>query len=461
MLTMSEWSAVEIAGWAGGRWMPHAPARVSGFSIDTRTLEPGEVFLALAGGRCDGHACVAEAFAKGAGGAIVSAPVQPGGPVLRVADVRAALTAIAAGHRDRLPGRMAALTGSVGKTTVKEMVANALDQRGPTARTPGNWNNELGVPLSLLKMSTRDAFGVFEVAMNHPGEIAPLCRLLRPTLGIMTKVGPAHLEYFASVEAIAREKADLLQSLPAEGEAILSADDRWFDLFRRLAPCRVVTVSNRGDADYVAERQDPAAGRFDVVERESGERAAFVLPRPGRYWIENALLAIAACRRWGLSWEPLQRSLAAFESLPMRWEQTCREGVVFINDAYNANPLSMRAAVEAFEALPGVGCKWLVLGAMRELGAAENEAHREVGRQAAGGAWEGVITVGAQGRLIAAGARQMGWRAEALFECATPEEVTAVLRARLRPGDAVLLKASRAARLEQVLALWEAECAPE
>ena len=452
------WSPDSLARWAGGQWIGPPRGDVRGVSSDTRTLQPGNLFVALRGERFDGHAFVPEALRRGAAAALVARDAATGhdaaAPLLVVEDTRAGLTGLAAGHGATLTGQRLAVTGSVGKTTVKELLADALAATGTTFRSPGNWNNDLGLPLSLLGMNSACAFGVFELGMNHPGEIAGLTDLLRPGAGVMTPIGPVHLEAFADEAGIALEKSALLARLPADGWAVVSADSPWFGLFRQTAPCRLVTTTSGpgGGGDYRAARR--ADGTFSVREAESGETAVFEPALPGRYFVENALLAIAAARSLRVSWVALQAVVSAYRPQPMRWE--CREvaGVQVINDAYNANPLSMREAMRAFAEIPVAGRRWLALGGMRELGPAADELHRALGREVAAGAWAGLFACGAAGPLIAEGARVAGMDPGRIRCCPDAEDAAGRLCQATRPGDAVLIKASRGEHLEQIITTW-------
>ena len=447
-----EWSA-----WAKGRWIGDAPA-VAGFSIDTRTLKPGQCYIALRGDRFDGHDFVAQVFKQGAEAVIVSREIPGVRPQCIVPDTRAALTAIARGHRARLPTRFAAITGSVGKTTVKELTADVLGMYAPTARTKGNFNNDIGLPLSLLDVELTDRYGVFELGMSHPGELAPLTELLKPELGAITMIGPVHLEYFQSQEGIAREKASVLQSLPSAGSAFLSAVEPWFPLLQSLSAAPVVSVGLDHDADYRAERR--STHHFAVREKKTGQQTDFIAPLPGDYFVRDALLAIAIGRHLGLSWAAIGEAVKNYRPIHLRWQQTRRFGVEIVNDAYNANPVSMRAALRAFAEMPVGGGRWLVLGGMRELGASAAEEHLQLGRECAREKWRGLVTVGPLGRLIADGAREAGFEG-GLYPCPDHAEAALILGAYLRPDDAMLLKGSRGERMEDVLKEWNSRMEKE
>ena len=368
--------------------------------------------------------------------------------MLRVDDPRRALGDLARGHRRQLTGRIVAVTGSSGKTSVKELLANLLATAGPTARTRGNWNNDLGLPLSLLTMSPGNRFGVFEVGMNHPGELDPLCAILRPHASIVTSVGPVHIEHFDSEEAIAREKAAVLRALPPEGFAVLPLDDPWYSLLRSEWNGTTLTVSLSASADYRVRAGEGSA--FSVIERATGESVALESPLPGRHVLSNCGLAIAVARACGISWAAIAEQVKTYRPPSMRWESIDRHGVLYINDAYNANPMSMRAALDAFASVPADGRRWLVLGAMLELGARAEAEHEALGRLAGAGPWAGLIAVGPEGGWICRGARGAG--SLRIIAASDVASARALLKDLIRPGDAVLLKASRGVALEKILA---------
>jgi UDP-N-acetylmuramoyl-tripeptide--D-alanyl-D-alanine ligase len=462
-------TAGELAQWTGGAWEPAAPFPpgecLAGVSQDTRQMAVGQVYVALRGPRFDGHAFLDEAFRRGAAAAIVSdshpGRGAPERPLLRVDDPARALRAAARAYRHKLDPHVVGVTGSVGKTTVKELAAQMLASDAPTARTPGNWNNDIGLPLALLAMPAGTRYGVFEVGMNHAGELAALCDLLRPRWGVVTNVGPVHMEFFQSVEDIAREKATLLRSLPADGFAVLPRDSLFFPLLREACACATATVSERGPADYVLAGRNAATGEIVVRDAAAGEERALRAPSASAYNALNTLMAAAVARRAGLSWEQIQWGLDRYAPLPMRWQQAVWRGARVVNDAYNANPLSMRAAIRAFAEEPAPGRRWLLLAGMLELGAAERDEHLRLGAFVAEGMWEGLLTVGAAGDLVALGAESAGMTRERIHRCADNAGAARLLRKVLAPGDAVLLKGSRGAHLEEVgAALAAAEDGP-
>jgi UDP-N-acetylmuramoyl-tripeptide--D-alanyl-D-alanine ligase len=358
---------------------------------------------------------------------------------------------LARGHRECYGGTVVAITGSSGKTTVKEMVADVLATKGPVERTPGNWNNDIGIPLGLLTMSREADCWVLEAGMNHPGELAPLFEVIRPVWGIVTNVGPVHLEFFDNVAAIAVEKAALVRALPPEGGLVLSVDGAWTDVLLQDAVCRVVRVSMHEavDAAYLGQPREGALVTFSGPE----DSCECTMPLPGDYVVQDALLAYALGRELGVPAEAASQALAHYHPLALRWNRSERDGRIFINDAYNANPMSMRAALRAFRQVPAEH-HWLVLGGMLELGDTEREEHLSLGREIAYGSWRGLLTVGQPGDVIAEGAESEGFAAEQTVRCETPEMAARVLADRMQPGDAALLKASRSVGLEGVLKAW-------
>ncbi len=452
----------QLAAWSGGTWDPAPPRACAGLGNDTRTLLPGAVYIALTGERFDGHAFVESARRSGAAGAVVAAAwprsTPADFPLLRVPDPQAALSAMAAAYRQALAPHLVGVTGSAGKTSVKEAIARALALRAPTARTRGNWNNAVGLPLSLLAMPADTRVGVFEVGTNHPGEIADLAALLQPRWGVVTNVGPAHIEHFGELKAIALEKSALLGALPPDGLAFLNADGEWFETLAAATSAPVVTVALQAPADFRLSAWLDAT-TIAIEERATGELIPMRLNGPGAFQAVNALFAVAVGRRFGVAPEALsalglKTADGGDTALPMRWERRRVGDVLVINDAYNANPLSMDAALEGFGVEPVPGRRWLVLGDMLELGTFAREAHLALGRRVAAGDWAGLITVGALGAWIAEGAAAAGFDAGRLHACGDAREAAQCVAARVRAGDGLLLKASRGVRLEDVLNHW-------
>lgn len=442
---MVHFSSEALAAWSGGVWTGGSvPSTYSGISIDTRTLKPGDLYVALKGSHLDGHAFIDKAFAAGACGAMVSEQyVGRTGPLLCVPDTLAGLQDLARGYRATWATRVIGLTGSVGKTTVKEMCSSVLAQAGNVHATEGNFNNHIGLPLTMLSLPEGTDFGVFEIGMSHPGEIAFLTELLQPEIGILTEIGSAHLENFSSVEGIAREKAALVAGLPKGGLAILDCGSEWYALIRSQVEARVTTLSFSEDGgDYVGH----AVG--DSTLEVGG--ASYVLPIPGEHTMKNAMRAVVLGSELGLSTAQIAAGLCIFQLPPMRWEISEIEGVCFVNDAYNANPLSMRSALTSFCEQGGGGQKWAVLGGMLELGPTAEVAHAELGAFVDTLELDGLITVGVLGNKIVS--EKIG----EVLQVDHVHQAARYLAVHLLPGDRVLLKASRSERLERVLSSFAA-----
>jgi len=439
---MPQFRAGELSQWVSRLWkngIPEVP--ISGISHDTRTLEPGDLYVAIRGDNFDGHQFLPQAFERGAVGALVSEPSWTQNPVLQVPDTIKGLQAMAHGYRKKWIGTVVGITGSVGKTMVKEMCTAILSVRGKTHSTAGNFNNHIGLPLTMMAMPPDARHGVFEIGMNQPGEIGALSYLLQPKIGIITDIGLAHRGNFQSLEAIAREKARLVERVPSNGMVVLDRDSEWASLFRRHTCAGVLTVSLEGVADYVGKKTAP--GVLDINGFD------YAMPLPGEHIMRNALRAIALGLELGMSPSEVAEGLRRFKLPPMRWEESEVRGIRFINDAYNANPLSMRANLRTFAHLPGGGKKWAVVGGMRELGNMAEEEHAKLGRLLDSLGLDGVVAVGKLGQMITCKGEQP------FFQTLETTEAAKILKEHLEPGDRVLLKASRGERLEEVLEFFK------
>ncbi|MEI8244092.1 MAG: UDP-N-acetylmuramoyl-tripeptide--D-alanyl-D-alanine ligase [bacterium] len=442
----------QLAAWTAGAW-EGAPVTVRGVSNNGQKILPGALYVAIRGERLDGHDFVAQAAARGAAAAMVRRDWRSRAalPLLRVDDTRAALSALAAAYRRTWKTVVAGVTGSVGKTSTKELIAAFFRAAGATAATVGNLNNEIGLPLSLLATPADVPRGIFELGSNHPGEIGALCRVLQPDAAVVTAVGPAHIEHFGTVAAIASEKADLLRAVPSNGFVVLDADGAHFDYLRRQARARVVAVSLvREDADYSARVLDAWAGEVDVRERATGRTVRLHTGLSGRHHGTNLLLAVGMAREAGVPWEALPGALLHLQLPPMRWQRIEANGLTVINDAYNANPPAILGALQTFAQLPDAGRRVVALGDMLELGAAEEQLHREIGRAVAGGPWQVLVCVGTRARWIADEAVAAGFPAQQVWRYPDAPAAAADTAAWVRPGDAVLVKASRGIGLERL-----------
>jgi len=440
----------EIAGATGGDILGGDPdTAATSYSIDTRTLAPGALFVALQAER-DGHDFVLDALDKGAVGALVSRPVEGTGLVL-VDDTAAALTALGGAARERLAGvPVVGITGSTGKTSTKDLTAAALSPAGPVGASPVSFNNEIGVPLTLLSAPDGATAVVAEMGARGLGHIATLCAVARPTIGVITNIGMAHAEFFGSREEVARGKGELLEALPADGHALLCADDDMTPGLRARTAAAVLTAGTAAAADVRVSgvRLDDELRPAFHLDTPWGAADVPPLPVRGAHQAGNAALAVAVAGVAGVSLDTAVAGLAGAVGSPWRMElRRSPAGLVVLNDAYNANPTSMAAALDALAALGAGGRRFAVLGPMAELGSLSIAEHQRLGKLVAAAGVELLVAVDAPD--LADGAAAAG--TEALTVDA-PEAAVAALAPRLREGDAVLVKASRVAGLERVAA---------
>ena len=429
------------------------PMRFRHAVVDSRKAGRGDIFVALSGERVDGHDYVAQAAQRGATGAIVERPIEANIAQYVVPHALAALQDLARLRRmSRSKLKVVAVTGSVGKTTTKELTAAVLNVSYHVLKNEGNLNSEIGLPLVLLEATTRHQRAVLEMGMWAGGEIALLCDIARPETGIITNVGPSHMERLGSIAAIADAKAELVESLPAAGDAILNLDDPRVAAMAERTAADVITYGLSAEADVRAEDIDSrglAGVRFTLVH--DGERAAIYSRLPGRAMVHNALAAAAAGIVDGIALADIAEALTAAQ-IPTRLSaHRGVNGSTIIDDTYNASPDSMRAALDLLGEV--AGRKFAVLGDMRELGAAERDGHIEVGRRAAEVA-DVIFAVGDLGRWIGDAAFQAGHSDVHIMM--DKSEIAAALLPQLAPGDVVLVKGSRALALETVVEALEA-----
>lgn len=455
-------SAEELEKWSGGAWTKQPAQILESFSFDSRVIKRGDVFIALKSETADGHNYVMKALAAGASGAIVCRDWNPPAgidcgdiPLLKVDDPLAAMHLIAAAYRRKINPYIIGVTGSVGKSTVKTWTAAFLADEFKTAATIANFNNNIGLPISLTAMPPDTVKGVFEVGMNHKGELAPLCRTLSPNAGIITAIAPVHIEFFESISAIADEKAELLRALPEEGFAVLDAMSPWFGKLSASTKAKIVTVACGGkmlsnNIDFKAEILDSSIGQFTISGKCVSEPQIITTWIPGEHNVLNALYAIAAARMCGVPWNKVLERAANLPTMKMRWEKSVVRGVNFINDAYNANPVAMAASLKTFCGTVKEGRRIFVLGEMRELGAGSKHYHEEIGSLVAELNPEILVAVGNAGKWIADAAVASGYVRKVIL---AEDSVTAgtLLKKELNAGDNVLLKASRGVSLEKVL----------
>jgi UDP-N-acetylmuramoyl-tripeptide--D-alanyl-D-alanine ligase len=458
------WSGRDlVAATAGEALCGNLDLEFSGICIDSRILKPSEVFVAIRGETHDGHRFAPAAVAAGARGLILargSVPAQAlaqwraaGVLCVAVDDTLRALGDLGLFHRLRNPARVVAITGSNGKTTTRGMTAAVLGQRFAVAATRGNFNNAVGLPVSLFGLAPIHRWGVFEIGTNHPGEIDRLAQICRPDLGVITNIGPAHLEGLGSLEGVREAKAELIGRLAPEGRMVLNIDDPEVRRLVDRCPRPPLRFGLSDAAEVRAEDVRPEADTLGFWLRLPGERVAVRMGAGGAFLVSNALAAAAVGWEAGLTADEIAAGLADFT--PVAGRMTVGRpgrGVVVIDDTYNANPASVAAAIEALAARRGSGRAVLVLGEMRELGSQSAALHRQVGSEAARiGIDRFYVTGGRFAEEMASGAVAAGMAAKDV-RFATKEEIVADLAFWLVPGDTVLVKGSRAAAMETLVA---------
>ncbi len=440
---------------ADGDFPPTSLAK--GYSIDSRTIAPGQLFFAVKGERFDGHDFIEQALEKGAAGAVVCR-AQLGryasrAQLLAVEDTLIALQTLATAVRKLWGKPLVGVTGSAGKTTTKEAIAHVLGARFRVLKSEGNFNNQFGLPLMLLKLEPEYEVAVIEMGMSHAGEIRALAGIAQPEIGVITNVAPVHLEFFDSLAGIARAKYELIESLPANGTAILNADDEYVSQFGRGFKGKVVMFGTRPGADVRVEniRSNGSSGtEFDVVIGTLRDPAK--LPLVGEHNVLNALAAVAVGVERGLTPPEAIRALATLVAADKRGQVLQVGNLTVINDCYNSNPKALKAMVDALARMPGKR-HVVVAGEMLELGPAGEEMHRDAGRYIADKKIDVLLGVRGLAQAAVEAAKQAGIRAEFV---ASAEEAGEWLRRETRDGDTVLLKASRGVKLEKALETWQA-----
>lgn len=426
---------------------------------DTRKIADGVLFLAFKGERFNGEDFAAEALKKGAAGVMVSLACEPEklaackGTVLQVGDTLAAYQQLAKSWRMKFPKLpMVAITGSNGKTTTKDLTAAVLSARGPVLKTQANFNNEIGLPLTLLGLRPEHTAAVVEIGMRGFHQIEAMAPLAQPQIGIVTNVGETHMELLGSLENIARAKSELVEAIPAGGTVILNADNAYVAGMRTKAKAgvRVLTFGIDKAADVRGSDIVTADGQTTFAVTYEGQTHSYTVAMVGRHNVYNSLAAIAAGFAEGLTPAEIHAGLGNLEATKMRFECQQVKDWQVINDAYNASPMSMTAAINTLSEL-AKGRKIAVMGDMLELGSVSESAHRRVGEELAEHHFAAVITRGEMGRFIADGARDGG--VPAVFACDSHEEAAAKLHEILQPGDTILFKGSRGMQMEKIIDL--------
>lgn len=468
---MSAFTGEEVLAATGGTLLRGIlDCRIRRVCTDSRSVRKGDLFVALKGERFDGHHFVNGAFKQGAKGVVIEAASADGSDVrgylrasasvrgseplvVKVKDSLRAYQDLAAFHRRRFDVPVIAVTGSNGKTTTKEMIGKALSRRWRLLQTVGNLNNRIGLPQTVLRLTASHQVAVLELGVDAEGQTTRLANVARPTIGIITNVGRDHLEFFGSVDGSARAKAELLPALPKDGALILNADDPYYHFFRRRARCSVVSFGLRNHADVqgseIRRRGKRVEFRFQITGRQRAHRVSLAIP--GTHNVSNALAAVAVGHVLGLSMAKVAEGLSRVRPVAMRSHVYSRQGLTIIQDCYNANPDSMKAAVTLLKNLGEHTRTIAVLADMLELGEDARTLHREVGAHVADSRISFLIACGALGKDVARGAAARGMSRSRIIETQRVREAASVLRALAEPGDVVLLKASRGMKMETVL----------
>ena len=453
---MKSLTVQQVADLSGGRVVLGDPdAVITAVITDTRSIPRGALFVALVGERFDAHDFLPKAVETGAGALLVSRSVDGvTGPVIEVDDTLAGLQQLAKGYRQLIATKAVVITGSNGKTSTKDMIRAVLGSRFAVTATKGNLNNHIGLPLTVLSTESEDDYGIWEIGMNHPGEIAPLADIAAPDMGVITNIGTAHIGNMGSREGIAQEKGMLAEAMTEKGVLVLNANDDFTSSIRGRTSARVVEAGIEAGQVQAANLEVLGIGAGFTLTIGS-DSAAVRLPIPGRHMVSNALLAAAVGHEAGLTVAEIAQALTQVSLTPGRLQTLKHAGVKVINDAYNANPDSMRASLTTVSAMKPNGKTFAVLGAMGELGEGAEEAHREIGQLAVDEGFDHVCSVGDGARAftdeLAASADQ------AVHHFASREEAADFLKQTATAGDLVLLKGSRSAAMDTIYKLYATE----
>ena len=418
-------------------------------SIDSRTLQPGDLFWALRGTTHDGHDFVNDAIRRGAVACVVdrNCNLQLTGPRIIVDDTRRALGDFARWYRHQWETLIIGVTGSVGKTTTREMIHAVLSAEHVGRQSHGNYNNEIGLPLSLLELAAGDEFAVYEMGAARIGDIRELCEIACPEVGVLTRIGKAHLETFGTIDNVYQAKGELLDALPQHGFAVVSGDDTIMRSVAARAACPVIFVGERLDNQVRATNVEFQPGRLQFTV----DRRKYELNVPARHYLTAALCALAASREIGMQPAAIAEGFSRFVGQPGRCTVEHAETCTIIDDTYNANPLSMQAACLTLSAWPGAGHKLFVVGDMLELGAETQACHQDLGASVAAASVDRLLAFGKNAGHVSHGALRAGMQPHVVAECHELDSLLTVLDCWLEPGDVVLVKGSRGMRMERVV----------
>lgn len=446
---MEELTVEEIIGATDGKLLSgYADTKISNISIDTRTIQPNDLFVAIKGKNLDGHKFVAEAITKGAIGVIIAkGKIKAKNSIsIQVNDTTKALANIAGYYRKRFNPLVIAVTGSNGKTTTKEMIASIISRRMQITKAKGSYNNDIGVPLTILEMNSQTQALILEIEMNILGETRRLAQIAKPKIGVITNIGDTHLEFLGNKENVLKEKTELIESLGPEGISILNADDECLRHISALPQAVTFGISNQADvfASKITDRADQ--GSHFLLNGKYRVR----LPVPGKHNIYNALAAIATSLAAGLDYADIIPGIEQFKPASMRLEILRIKDLLIVNDAYNANPQSMTAALETFTKIATDGRRIAIFGDMLELGKLSQTFHYNLGKEAAE-SMDIIIAIGKFSKSVVDGAISSGMNQNNLFKCNNNQAALTKLIDIIKPKDKILIKGSRAIRLEEIV----------
>ena len=451
---MNKLTLAEVVNVTGAESNSDAEIFFEDVITDSRKVTGGELFVALKGENFNGESFAKEAIKKGAAAVMVSKTAKrlPDDVVLKVDDTLTAYQQIAEAWRERFDIPIVAVTGSNGKTTTKDLTAAALNGLGHVQKTSGNFNNEIGVPMTLLELNDKHNAAVVEIGMRGLGQIESLAKVVKPTIGIVTNVSETHIELLGSIENIARAKGELVEAIKSGGTIILNADNKHTAEMRTLAGAgvKVMTYGLENPADVTAKDVLIGSVSTEFTLSYRGEDFDFEIPMLGRHNVSNALAAIAAGLTLGLTVEEIQRGISTLTTTKMRFEVIRRDGLTIVNDAYNASPASMRVAIKTASEIYS-GRLIAVLGDMLELGDIAETVHREIGAELVENKFDTLITLGELGKFIAAGARDAGLKNVYTFD--THEDAAKKIIEIVHDGDTILFKASHVMHMEKIIEL--------